>query len=69
MNLEMKMKLSDGTENTADMTLKGEITEAISTFMSKGFLATLNGNMEFCDKENSCRRMMVCGTDLCNTIE
>ena len=66
--MEMKMKLSDGAENSADMTLKGELTEAVSTFMSKGFLAASNGNMEFCNKEDKCKRMKICATDLCNTI-
>ena len=68
INMEIKINLSHGAENSADLALKAEITEAVSTFMSKGFLAASNGNMEFCNKENKCKKMKICGTDLCNTI-
>ena len=68
INMEIKINLSHGAENSADMTLKGEITEAVSTFLSKRFAETLNANMEFCTEGKKCKKMKICDGDLCNSI-
>ena len=64
------MKASVGDDNSADIELDGEASEAAKAFANNGYLAALNGNMEICDeKSKECNRMMICGTDLCNTFE
>ena len=64
------MKLNVGNENTADIKFNGELSEAAKEFVTNGYLAALNGNMEIChEKSKECNRMMICGTDLCNTFE
>ena len=64
------MKASVGDHNSADIELDGEASEAAKAFANNGFLAALNGNMEIChEKSKECNRMMICGTDLCNTFE
>ena len=62
-------KLDVGVDNNADMTFNGELTEAFRAFVSKGYFSALNGNVEFCEEEQKCKRLIVCGTDKCNTFE
>jgi len=69
MNADVMIKLAGGADNTADVTLQGELTEAFLAFITQGYFAALNGNIEFCDEEQKCRRFMLCGTDLCNNFE
>jgi len=68
INMEIKINLSHGAENSADLALKAEITEAVSTFLSKRFAETLNANMEFCTEGKKCKKMKICDGDLCNSI-
>ena len=63
------LKLNVGMNNNADLTFNGELTEAFRAFVTKGFLSALNGNLEFCEEEQKCKRLIVCGTDKCNTFE
>jgi len=69
INVDAMIKLNGGPDNTADVTFKGEVTEAFAAFMNQGFFAALSGNIEFCDDEYKCKRLMVCGTDNCNTFD
>ena len=62
------MKLNVGNENSADIKFNGEASEAAKEFATNGYLAALNGMMEFCD-DRECNQMKICGTDLCNTFE
>jgi len=71
INVEGTLKLDVGADNTADATFKGVITEVFEILLSKGpdgLLLALNGNIEFCEEEQKCHRLMVCGTDKCNTL-
>ena len=68
IKVDFKLKLNVGAENSADIKLNGEATKAAKEFFTNGYLAALNGMMEFCDDEE-CNRMKICGTDLCNTFE
>ena len=68
IKVDFKLKLNVGAENSADIKLNGEATKAAKEFFTNGYLAALNGKMEFCDDEE-CNRMKICGTDLCNTFE
>ena len=63
------LKVDGGPDNTADVTLEGEVTEAFAAFMNQGFFAALSGNIEFCGDEYKCKRLMICGTDKCNTFD
>jgi len=69
INVDVMIKLAGGADNTADVKLQGELTEAFSAFIRQGYFAALNGNVEFCDEEQKCRRLLLCGTDLCNKFE
>ena len=68
IKVHAKLKLTVGDDISADIELKGEATEAAKAFANNGHLAALNGEAEICDEEG-CNRMMICGTDLCNTFE
>ena len=63
------LKLDVGMDNNAGLTFNGELTEAFEAFVTKGFFSALSGNLEFCDEEQKCKRLIVCGTDKCNTFE
>ena len=63
------LKLDVGVDNNADLTINGELTEAFRAFVTKGYFSALNGNIEFCEEEQKCKRLIVCGTDKCNTFE
>ena len=70
IKVDLKLKASVGDDNSADIKLDGEASEAAKAFANNGYLAALNGNMEICDeKSKECNRMMICATDLCNTFE
>jgi len=69
INAEVMLKLDVGADNTADVNFKGEVTEAFRAFVSKGYFSSLNGNVEFCEEEQKCKRLVVCGTDNCNSFE
>ena len=69
INAEVMLKLDVGADNTADINFKGEVTEAFRAFVSKGYFSSLNGNVEFCEEEQKCKRLVVCGTDNCNSFE
>ena len=70
IKVDLKLKVSVGDDNSADIKLEGEASEAAKAFANNGFLAALNGNMEIChEKSQECNRMMICGTDLCNTFK
>jgi len=69
INVEVMLKLDVGKDNNADVTFNGELTEAFRAFVSKGYFSALNGNVEFCEEEQKCKRLIVCGTDKCNTFE
>ena len=62
------MKASVGDDNSADIKLDGEASEAAKAFANNGYLAALNGKIEICD-EKGCNQMKICGSDLCNTLE
>ena len=67
IKVDIKLKLNVGNENTADIKFNGEATEAAKDFFTNGYLAALNGKMEFCD-DKECKRMKICDTDLCNRL-
>merc|ERR1712212_332499 len=69
INMDVVIKIAGGADNNADISFIGEVTEAFTAFMSQGFFAAMNGNIEFCDDEHKCKRLMVCKTDNCNTFE
>ena len=65
INVEVKLNVSVGTENFANIVLTGETYDAV-----KGYLGMeIEGNLEFCDYNGKCRRFGVCRTDLCNTFK
>ena len=68
IEVDFKLKLNVGAENSADIKLNGEATKAAKEFFTNGYLAALNGKMDFCD-DMECNRTKICGTDLCNTFE
>ena len=68
IKVDAKLKLTVGDDNSAEIQLNGEATEAAKAFAKNGYLAALNGKAEICD-EKGCNQMKICGTDLCNTLE
>ena len=42
INVDVVLKLAGGADNVADLTFKGEMTEAFADFMSQGSFAALN---------------------------
>merc|ERR1719483_1361411 len=65
IKVELKLKVSVGDDNSADIKLDGEASEAAKAFANNGYLAALNGNVEICDENSKeCNRMMICATHL-----
>ena len=63
------LKAEIGFDNAVDVKFQGELSEAFRAFMTNGMFSSLNGNVEFCEEEHKCKRLMVCRTDNCNTFE
>ena len=63
------LKAEIGFDNAVDVKFQGELSEAFRAFMTNGMFSSLNGNVEFCEDDQKCKRLMVCGTDHCNTFE
>jgi len=69
INVDLMLKVEAGFDNAVDVNFQGEATEAFRAFMTNGMFSSLNGNVEFCEDDQKCKRLMVCGTDHCNTFE